>query len=505
MKTRIITSILISCLSLAACKKSLELNPLDQIAAANFYKSKGDFDRALAAVYSTLQGEAFSYGMAFRDGLSDNGYNQFNSGSANDILQGNLNPTTGGYETGIYNDSYTGITRANLLLKNLEAYTGSDITDSDRKSYQAEVRFIRAFFYFQLYSIYGDVPLVLEPLELSNQKQPKVPGAQILNQIIEDLDYGIANLNPKPYYSNGGHAAATSAMALKARVLMFSGYGDTGTPDLAVLTQARDLCLEIMKQYKLSPNFEDVFRDATQKNNTEIIFSVNFLAPTNTAAWDMYYGDWVASSPLQNLVDDFECTDGLPYGTSPLTDLDNPFNNRDPRLRKTVFVDFVDFGNGKVHHPSNPRPTGYGVMKFLEPNNIPFGFSTLSQQDAVILRYAEVLLMYAEAQNEISGPDDTVYEAMRELRERVGMPPFPDDYGQHEMQQRIRHERRIELAFEGLRHYDLIRWHKAGDVLNKVTDSPVSYHFEDKFYRWPLPQTEIDKSAGVLIQNPDYK
>lgn len=505
MKTRIITTVLFACLSLGACKKSLELNPLDQIAASNFYKSKQDFDRALAAVYSSMQGEAFSYGMPFRDGFTDNGYNQFNSGSANDFLQGNLNPTTGGYETGIYNDSYSGITRVNILLKNLAAYTGSDISDADRKAYQAEVRFIRAYFYFQLYSIYGDVPLVLEPLDLSTQKQPKVPAAQILTQIIADLDFGIANLNTNAYYANGGHAASSSAKALKARVLMFSGYGATGTPDLTVLTQARDLCLDVMKQYKLSTNFEDVFRDATQKNNTEIIFSVNFLAPSNTAPWDMYYGDWVASSPLKNFLNDFECTDGLPYGTSPLTDTGNPFNNRDPRLKKTVFVDFVDFGNGKVHHPSNPRPTGYGVIKFLEPNNIPYGFSTLSQQDAVILRLAEVVLMYAEAQNEIAGPDQSVYDAIRVLRARVGMPSFPTGYNQAQMRQRIRHERRIELAFEGLRHYDLLRWHIAGDVLNKVTDSPVSYHFEDKFYKWPLPQTEIDKSGGVLVQNPNYK
>ena len=143
-------------------------------------------------------------------------------------------------------------------------------------------------------------------------------------------------------------------------------------------------------------------------------------------------------------------------------------------------------------------------MKFLDPANLPFGFSTLSQQDAVILRLGEVLLMYAEAQNELSGPDQTVYNAVKDIRDRVGMPAFPAGYNQDQMRQRIRHERRIELAFEGLRHYDLIRWHIAAEVLNKVKDSPVSYHFEDKFYRWPIPQTEIDKSGGVLTQNKNY-
>lgn len=505
MKKKFITALLLSGLFLGSCNSALDLNPLDQIASDNYFSKKSDFDNALAGVYASLQSEAFSYGMPFRDCLTDNGYNQFNSGSVNEIVGGNLNPTTGGYETGIYNDAYVGIGRANRLIEKLQNYSGSDMNDTEKKKMEAEVRFIRAFVYFQLYSIYGEVPLVLAPLDLENQRQPKESAENILMQIRADLDFGIANLEAKPYFKNGGHAAASSAKALKARVLLFAAYGDKGVPDLAILKEIKDLCSDVMKEYTLSTAFEDVFRDATQKNNTEIIFSVNFLAPNNTAPWDMYLGDWIAASPLQNLVDTYECKDGLPYGESPLTDRTNPFKDRDPRLSKTIFVDHPDFGGGKIHTPSNPRPTGYGVLKFLDPANLPFGFSTLSQQDAIVLRLGEVLLMYAEAQNEIAGPDRSVYDAMKTLRSRVQMPEFPADYTKEKMRERIRHERRVELAFEGLRHYDLIRWHIAGEVLNNVKDSKVPYHFEDKFYRWPLPQTEIEKSAGVLVQNPNYK
>jgi len=99
----------------------------------------------------------------------------------------------------------------------------------------------------------------------------------------------------------------------------------------------------------------------------------------------------------------------------------------------------------------------------------------------------------------------SVYKATTDLRARVNMPAFPVGLTKEQMRDRIRHERRVELAFEGaLRYYDLVRWHTAGDVLNNVTDGLQPYHFEDKFYRWPLPQTEIDKSGGILIQNPDY-
>jgi hypothetical protein len=505
MKKKFITALLLSGLFLGSCNSALDLNPLDQIASDNYFSKKSDFENALAGVYASLQSETFSYGMPFRDCLTDNGYNQFNSGSVNEIVGGNLNPTTGGYETGIYNDAYVAIGRANRLIEKLQSYAGTDINDAEKKKMEAEARFIRAFVYFQLYSIYGEVPLVLVSLNLENQRQPKESAENILKQIRADLDFGITNLESKPYFNNGGHATASSAKALKARVLSFAAYGANGNPDLAVLKEVKDLCAEVMKEYTLSPVFENVFRDATQKNNTEIIFSVNFLAPNNTAPWDMYLGDWIAASPLQNLVDTYECKDGLPYGESPLTDRSNPFKDRDPRLSKTIFVDHPDFGGGKIHTPSNPRPTGYGVLKFLDPANLPFGFSTLSQQDAVVLRFGEVLLMYAEAQNEIAGPDQSVYDAMNTLRSRVQMPGFPAGYTKEKMRERIRHERRVELAFEGLRHYDLIRWHIAGEVLNNVKDSKVPYHFEDKFYRWPLPQTEIEKSAGVLVQNPNYK
>ncbi|RFS25110.1 RagB/SusD family nutrient uptake outer membrane protein [Chitinophaga silvatica] len=487
------------------CTKSLNMNPEDKISSGTFWKSRGDFDKALTACYASLQAAEWAVEIPVWDCFTDNGFAQHNSGAAREIVAGSISPSTGGYISGMYNDSYTAIARVNLFLKQMAAYQKNDFSDEDKKKCEAEVRFLRAFYYWELYQMYGDVPLVLEPLTLETQFQPKVAAADVLKQIMTDLDFSIANLNATPYPQNTGHAAVTSAQALKARILLFVAYGKTGTPDIEILKQVRDLTIEIQKSYTLSAKFEDIFRDASQKNNPEIIFSVNFLAPNNTAPWDMYYGDWLVASPLQNFVDAFECTDGLPWGVSPLTDASAPFKNRDPRLAKTVFVDHPDFGGGKVHTPSNSRPTGYGVLKFLVPENIPYGFSTLSQQNAVVFRLGEILLMYAEAQNEIAGADATVYKAMKDLRARVNMPEYPANLSKEEMRERIRHERRIELAFEGLRYYDLRRWHIAGQVLNNVKDGVVAYHFEDKFYQWPLPQSEIDKNNGILIQNPVYK
>ena len=199
---------------------------------------------------------------------------------------------------------------------------------------------------------------------------------------------------------------------------------------------------------------------------------------------DQWYGDWLVVSPLQNLVDAFE--------------------EGDPRLEKTIFADEVTI-EGNTHIPSNSLPTGYGVAKFLSPGLMPYGYSTQSQQDWVMLRYADVLLMYAEAQNELSGPDPSVYEAINAIRDRVAMPDIPQGLSQAEMRETIRHERRIELAFEGLRYYDLKRWRIAEEVLNNLDDGVLDYTFEERFYQWPIPQTEIDKSQGQLEQNPDYQ
>ncbi len=484
----------------------LDRDPLDRISAGNFWQSKADFDMALTAVYGSLQGGGgiFSYGMPNWDVLTDNGYGQHNYWGSQAIVQGNISPSTGGYVTDVYNNSYNGIARINIFLQQLNAYEGTDIDVTTKSQYEAEVRFIRGFYYFQLYYNYGSVPLVTEPLTLENQMQPKAAAGEVLNQVVSDLDFAIANLPGEPFAQQAGHAVKSSAQALKARVLMYAAYDESGNPDPATLTQARDLTMEVMNAgYSLNPDFSNVFRDGTQEGNEEIIFSIKFLAPDNATPMDQWYGDWLVISPLQNLVDAFEYEDGLPYGESPLTDPDNPKANRDPRLEKTIFFDEVNI-DGNIHAPSNSLPTGYGVAKFLSPGLMPYGYSTQSQQDWVMLRYADVLLMYAEAQNELSGPDQSVYDAMNAIRNRVAMPDVPAGLSQVEMRAKIRHERRVELAFEGLRYYDLKRWRIAEEVLNNIDDGVLSYTFEEKFYQWPLPQTEIDKSQGVLEQNPEY-
>ncbi|MCM4169511.1 SusD-like protein P2 [Arenibacter antarcticus] len=480
---QIVLSIL--CISFVGCEKdALDKNPLDKLSSGDFWKSQQDFDMALTAIYGEMQNGMFSVGAPNWDVLTDNGYGQHSYWGSQAIVQGNISPTSGGYISDVYGSSYKGIARINIFLEQLNNFQGDEIDSATKSKYEGEAMFMRGFYYFQLYSNYGSVPIVTEPLTLENQIQPKAPENEVLARSLADLDTAIANLSSELYADNGGHVVKSSAQALKLRVLLFAAYGDTGTADSGIMTQARDLALEIMGAgYELSENFEDVFRDGTQEGNPEIIFSIKFLAPDNSTSMDQWYGDWVVISPLQNLVDAFD----------PL----------DPRLDKTIYADEVNF-DGNIHNPSNGLPTGYGVKKFLSPSLMPYGYSTQSQQDWVLLRYADVLLMYAEAQNELVGPDQSVYDAITAIRDRAGMLDITVGLTKDQMREIIRYERRIELAFEGLRYYDLKRWRIAEEVLNNISDGVLDYTFEERFYHWPLPQSEIDKSQGVLEQNPDY-
>lgn len=482
--------VIITVISLLACfiqgcdKNFLDRDPLDKLSSNQFWQTKQDFDMALTAIYGNLQTPMFSAGTPDWDLITDNGYGQHNSNGSQAIVRGDIFSSSDGYIRDVYKNCYAGIARVNIFLSKLGNYEGSAIDETAKKIYVGEASFMRAYYYYLLYTCYGDVPLVKEPLTLENQIQPKVPATEVLDFILNEVDEAIANLPNSLYKDAKGHLVKSSAQALKLRILLFIAYGQNGNVDLEIIKQAKNVATEIMQAgYQLSPQFESIFRSTTQEGNPEIIFSVKFLAPDNATSMDQWYGDWLVASPLKSFYDVFEAND--------------------KRRDQTVFVGQVDF-NGNIHKPSNNVPTGYGLKKFLSPDLIPYGYSTQSEQDWVMFRYAEVLLSFAEAENELSGPTIAVHDVINSLRLRSGLGNLSKTLTKDEMRIAIRKERRMELAFEGFRYFDLKRWHIAEEVLNNVKDGILTYKFEDKFYKWPLPQTEIDRSQGVLIQNPSY-
>jgi len=526
MKTNIrkLLVLVVACMSFWSCTDILDQTPTTSLSAGSFYTSAGNINYNLTACYKLLQDNTnFTWQTLLFDGMADNAYDWANYIGDRTIAQGPISPTMGGLVSGIYSAMYVKIARCNIFLQILSDYQGSDLTSETNLQWQAEARTIRAWSYFTLYKFYGSVPLVTQPLTMENKLQPKADASQILAQINEDLDFAIANLPDKAYLNTEGRFVKSSAQVLKTRVLLFDAYGDNGAAKSDVMTQVKNTAKEIMDKgyYGITSSYRGLFVGelGMQTNNREYIFTINYLQPNNTVTfafgWSLakcllYTAESPGGSvlPLKNFGEEYEYIDGTPFSTSnPLYDPEDKFKNRDPRAAYIMYDQIVTFENGfKV---TNPRSvTGYSFWKFFSAADAQdFNSSTKDGSDWIAMRYAEVLLNYAEAANEVDGPTADVYSAINQIRNRenVKMPPLTAGLSKDQMRDAIRHERRIELAFEGFRYDDLKRWKIAEQKLNMTQEEGVvSRFFAKKNYHFPLPQGEIDLNQGTLVQNPDY-
>ena len=356
-------------------------------------------------------------------------------------------------------------------------------------------------FYFTLTEFYGGVPLYTKSPTMEESIVKQSTKAEIVAQVIADLDIAIASL-PNISYTDG-HAVKGSAQALKAKVLLHNEQWQS----------AADAANQVITDGKFSifNNYRTLFLASGQNNNPEIIFSARFLNPDRYSSQDIYYAWWGELNPRQELVDDYECTDGLPISSSPLYDPTSWKLNRDPRLALTIKTAAESVVNSagqiKTFNYNQQSLTGYEPVKGLNWDALPIDYSTKSEQDWILMRYAELLLIYAEAKNEATGPDASVYNAINAVRARPGinMPPIPDGLTKALMRERIRHERRIELALEGRRYHDVKRWKTAETYIPTLVDpGGIRRVFNPaKHYLFPFPQSEIDVNPN-LVQNPGY-
>lgn len=494
----------------SACSDMLDKNPTSQPSESIFWKSKKDFELALTSCYgSFIENNDFTIQLPKLEGLSDNGYCQHEKELIN-IAQGNIDPTSGSFISTYYSSAYKIIARLNIFIDKIKNYAGNDISQQEKENYIGQCAFLRAYCYSFLYRCYGDVLLATEPLDLDTQNSPKSMAAEVLQQIMDDLDTAIGACPDITYATAKGRVTKNAALALKARIMLYDAYDTNGNAIPEKMQEILSL-LQQIKGYTLASSYESIFQPDTQEENLEIMFSIKYLAPNSYHSLDQWLSSWVISSPLKNFVDAYEFKDGTVFSESdPRYDPEVPFAGRDPRLEMTVSHNYVVI-NGVTQPRVDPAPTSFILRKFVtrDETQIPFDNNTRSEQDWVVLRYAEVLLMIAEAENELNGPTQNVYNAINAIRTRPGvdLPTLSAGLSKDEMREKIRHERRIELAFEGERYFDLKRWKIIGSVMNQLTDPTLPLYkpyFEERFYRWPLPQSEIDKSNGVLKQNPDY-
>lgn len=539
MMKKIFSLMLTSALLLGgtSCDDFLQMDPQSSPSQSIFWQKKSDFQSALAGSFSIMfewPGE-MSQIVACFDNLTDNSICQYDEntyGRTKTIALGDLNPHTDGFVSYMYKHCYQGIARVNILLENLAPYNGTDMSTEEKSFMTAQAKALRGYFYSWLYQCYREVPLVTASLNMDNMYQPKASREEIYNQIMTDFGDAIDALPDKPYSDAqmSGYFTPGALKALKARLMLAEAYDEKGQ---AITSKMGDIItmLETINGYELAGRVRDNFISAKQLDSPEIMFSVRYLAPNICHSMDLYFGAWNVNAVTRDLVNAFECTDGKKWAESSLAAPVNEdllksgantpesmaeraklFINRDRRMLESLthsgLADFnADGIAGDPIKVGDLSQTGFGVKKLLQPMTTMADYSTNSDADVVVLRYAEVLMMIAEAENELNGPTQKVYDAVNKIRIRSGQPKLPEGLSKEDMRERIRNEWRVEFAFEGHRYFQLKRWKLMEKLVNGAVDQALPTYtkvFKPAFYYFPLPQGEIDKANGVLVQDPAY-
>ncbi|MEN8118313.1 MAG: RagB/SusD family nutrient uptake outer membrane protein [Bacteroidota bacterium] len=497
--SKIILAGLVLLMFASSCEDFLEKNPLDKISSQTFWKNEADAKMGLAGVYQALTQVGYADGWYNHsrldlDALTDDCYLRHGHGQLQNIAKGLAEPSLGGAISSVYSQSYKGISRCNIFLDNIG---NAEMDETLKKQFIGEVLFLRSYFYFTLTEFYGGVPLYTTAPTVEDSKVKQSSKTEVVTQILTDLDQAINSL---PDVAYNGHAVKGSALALKAKVLMHNEkWADAAVAANQVIQSG---------VFSLYNSFPDLFMPGTQDGNREIVFSTKYELPDNISYYgpDIINWQWMSNNPMQSLVDEYECTDGMSISESSLYNPEDMRANRDPRLGYTIrFQAEGETVNGVGE--MNFSETGYAPKKYINPANIPTDYGTKSDQDYIHLRYANVLLIYAESQNEATGPDQSVYDAINEIRTRPGidMPELTAGLSKDKMREAIRHERRVELGGEGFRYFDIIRWRTAENIIPNIVDPGGNNRAFDpaKNYLFPFPQSERDINEN-LDQNPNY-
>ncbi|NGM65138.1 RagB/SusD family nutrient uptake outer membrane protein [Sphingobacterium sp. SGR-19] len=497
----------------------LHTDPTGFYTDENFWTSEKGATAALSGCYATLRSAGLFGGDAvplLEDTATPNAYNYDNSGGFSVIANGTQTANNSAIINNRWRACYEGIGRANTFLDNVGRVP---MNEDIRNRMIAEAKFLRALYYSILQMYYGGVPLILETPKLDHASLPRNPRAEIVAQVLKDLEEAVDGL-PTTYTGGDiGRATKGAALALKARVLLFEASplnnpNNAADKWEAVVTATESVMNLSEAGYNLLSNYRQVFMPEND-NSAESVFAVQFKAPEQGSSFDLIGRQYNTNAPIRGLIDAYYMKDGRLPSESTLYDPALPYKDRDPRMYQTVVYP-GDTYMGSVTTPTEPfKITGYGVKKYTiydkEPNtNIINGGR--SETNYMLIRYADVLLMYAEAKNEVlDAPDESVYATIERIRQRAGLDPYalPRDLNKSQMRDLIRHERRIELALEGFYYTDIRRWKMAETVLNSTIynamEQPlVTRRFNpQRDYWWPIPDRERELNPN-LEQNANY-
>ena len=525
----------------AGCKK-LDLAPIDRFSELNYWQSDENVSNALNNVYNRMYRSDYFF---YNEALSDNAVTRLgiSAGMPDAIASGSFTPTLSRFleEWDYY---YTGIKAANIFLDNVDKNT--TLAPELKERMKAEVRFVRAFHYHKLTNWWGDVPLLKKDITPEEAKTiGRTSKAEVVQFIIEELDAAAAVLPNRNQYPNAdlGRITKGAAKALKARVLLYEGNR---------MEEVAAICEDLMNNqtangtYSLVPSYAAVFAH-NNEHNSEVILDLQYVP--NLRTWG-HHIDFVPISvgarsnnlaPTQELVNSYVMLNGKRIDEAGSGyDESNPYVNRDPRFGATIVYHGATWTNPngstqtiyirpgsdpdgakKNEYPGSGQGTitGYYWRKYFDPTSVATNFN--SGLNLILIRYAEVLLMYAEAKQALGQMNEDVWnKTIRPLRVRAGFTDpaalsYPGTAGMTEI---IRNERRSEFALEGIRIDDIRRWRIAENVLNgwahgaRYEDPAVDRGYiraqqrtfdPSKHYLWPVPAQEIGKNAN-LSQNPNY-
>ncbi|MDA9555546.1 RagB/SusD family nutrient uptake outer membrane protein, partial [Pelobium sp.] len=461
---------------LVSCKKNfLDTPNPNQLADDNFWLNGNDARLGVNGIFDVLQDKVMyggnlngTQGMPHYDTFTDNSYNGFKWEGPGNYVEGNVSV---GNTVFLFRDfwasNYKGIVRSNIAIDRIEKMDSTKITSSTRTLLLSQAHFLRGLFYFNIAVYYGDAPLITKPQTIQEASVTKSTQQQILDQVVNDLTYAAQNLPPTVTADQFGYATQGAAYGLLARVQLFN-------KNWAAAAAAAKAVIDL-NQYNLTAPYNTLFTTAGETTK-EIVFSVRFqeVAGYNTSETfgsTFTVAPKVDAQPMPNAVKDFYCTDGKPITSSPLYNANTPKANRDPRLIASVWFkgdNFLKDQNGNNIFFNGNNNTGYGLRKYVHTQNSPNGTNVAGgqSQDFYILRYADILLMRAEALIELGdgAAIPEVYSLINQVRARPGvnMPTVQVAEGANltlaQLRPILRHERRVELAFEGLRFFDLKRW-----------------------------------------------
>ena len=487
-----------TCFCLTACDSWLDVDPSDQYSAETFWKTKEHASAGIMGCYNALMPWRSLHTMEF-DMLTANAmpYNEANGTQA--ISKGEHLSTTS-LIADLWKNCYVGIGRTNTFIANID---GVEMNEENKAQMRGEAKFLRAFYYLNLVDKFGGVPLIINAPNADEQAtQPRETKEKVVEQILSDLDEAIAALPESYAEAELGRATKGAALSLKARVLLYNSRWEEAAQTAKQVIDAGN--------YALFNDYRNFFSEAN-KHNSEVIFDIEAKLPEYPTNYDQNIWRLNRPAPLRELVDAYLCVDGKSIGESPLYDPNKPYENRDPRLLKSIVCVGYPY-LGKTITKEDVATTGFGVKKYTSyEDDVAIPLVERSAFNFILIRYAEVLLTYAEAQNEANGPDQSVYDAINQLRRRpdIQMPDVSQGLSKEQMREVIRLERRIELAFEGLYYSDILRWKTAEKENNGMMHdyqgvAVVERSFNpSRDYLWPIPYNQIVLNPN-LEQNPNW-